>query len=185
MSLNVLYMLIWVINIIVMVFELRLLMQVSNADFYSPLTQNVLKVTNPIMNLPGLRNLQVGRLPLGGLLVAWLVALIFWLLMLGGHIGFSVIISVLLVIKCFGYLIIGLMIAQALTSWLPSTQNWSLLFGQLTAPVVNPVRRIVPPIGMIDISLMIVLFLIWCLNAVITKLLFAINITFGQMWVLI
>lgn len=185
MSAQLLYTLIWVINIIVMLFEMRLLLQISNADFYSPLTQTVLKVTNPVMKIPGLQSLKIGRIPLGCILVAWIIALVFWFLMFSGHVGLSLMLSVLMVIKCFGYLIIALMIAQALTSWLPSTQHWSLLFGQLTAPVVNPVRRVIPPIGMIDISLMVVLFLIWCLNALITKLLFAIDIGFGQMWILI
>lgn len=174
---------IWVIYALVMLFELRILMQLSQADFYSPLTQTVLKLTNPVLNLPGLQSLQVRGFNLGGLLVAWAIAFGFWLIMLQGHVGIAFLLSVFVVIKCCGYLIIGLMIAQALTSWLPATQRWSMLFGQLTSPIVNPVRRIVPPIGMIDISLMIVLFLLWGLNAVFTKLLFAINPMLGSMWV--
>lgn len=185
MSFQLVNALIWVIYILVMLFELRILLQLSNADFYSPLTQTILKITNPVLNLPGISSLRFGRFHAGSLLLAFVIALIFWALMFGGHFGLVIIISAMTVVKCFGYLVIALMIAQALTSWLPSTQHWSMMFGQLTSPITDPVRRIVPPIGMIDISLMIVLFLIWCLNAVLTKLFFAINIGLGQMWVFI
>lgn len=174
--------LIWVIYAVVIVFELRLLIQKSNLEYYHPLTQNVMRITDPINNLPPFRTLKMGGLPLGGIIVAFAITVGFWILMFGGHIGLSLIISVMTMVKCFGYMIIGLMIAQALTSWLPSTQAWSFAFGKLTEPIVNPVRRIIPPIGMIDISLMVVMFLIWILNTVIVKTLFAINITLGQMW---
>lgn len=176
----------WVINLLIMLFELRILMQFSNADYYSPFTQTVLKITNPIVNLPGLRSLTIGRMPLGGLIVSWAIAFVFWLILVQfGSFFYPALFSLMMVVKCFGYLLIALMIAQALTSWLPATQSWCLLFAQLTAPIVNPVRRIVPPIGMIDISLMIILFLLWALNAVITKMLFAIDRTLGSIWVFI
>jgi YggT family protein len=38
------------------------------------------------------------------------------------------------------------------------------MFGQLTYPIVAPVQKIIPPIGMIDISLMIVMIAIFALN---------------------
>lgn len=55
-----------------------------------------------------------------------------------------------------------ILIARILLSWLPNIdwyrQPWSTLDG-LTEPVMAPFRRLVPPIGMIDISPM-VLFLV-------------------------
>lgn len=176
------HILIWVMYAIVMLFELRILIQQSNSDYYHPFVQTITKFTDPVNKLPGINSMRMAGLPIGGLLVAFGITLVFWILMFTGHIGLAVIISIMTVIKCFGYLVISLMIAQALTSWLPSTQSWSILFGSMTSPITNPVRRIIPPIGMIDISLMVVMLLIWLLNALIAKILFSISITLGQMW---
>lgn len=179
--------LVWVIYLIVMVFQLRLLMHKASVDLFNPLAQAVLKITNPVMNLPFLKSIGIGsgynRLPLGGIVFAFVVALVFWILMFGSHIGLAIMITVMTLIKCFGYLIMFLMIAQALTSWLPSTQHWSMLFGAINEPIIGPVRKIVPPIGMIDLSLMVVMFLLWALNALIAHVLFAVSVPLGQMWV--
>ena len=68
-----------------------------------------------------------------------------------------------------------LLFAQALLSWLPSTRGWSFYFSQITSFITAPVQRIIPPIGMIDISLMIVLIALFALNRLFANI-------FGIMW---
>ena len=90
--------------------------------------------------------------------------------------------ALLMLLKTTGYLIIFLLLAQALTSWLPATRGWSFLFAQINAPIVAPVQRIIPPIGMIDISLMIVLIAIYALNSLMYAVLRQIDFGLLVIW---
>ena len=61
-----------------------------------------------------------------------------------------------LLIQIFAYLVI----ARALTSWFPNARQHPLvqLLYQITDPVMVPASRLIPRIGMIDISPMLVVF---------------------------
>ncbi len=167
---------------LVMLFILRALLQSSSADFYHPITQSVLKLTNFAVNLPALKNVRVGSLYLAGIIVAFIISLVFWLT-LGSFIfkvpiKIAILLSFLMFIKSFGYLIVALLIVQALCSWLESTRAFSYYLSQITYIFVAPLQRIIPPIGMIDISLMIFLLVIFFLNNLMAKM-------FGLLWLII
>lgn len=57
-------------------------------------------------------------------------------------------------------------LARVLLSWAPNVDYYhpaiQMLY-QLTDPVLEPARRLIPPIGMVDISPTIVLFVLWFL----------------------
>ena len=60
-----------------------------------------------------------------------------------------------------------ILIARALISWVsldPRNKIVQFLY-QITEPVLAPVRRVVPPIGGLDLSLLVVLVLIQVLRA--------------------
>ncbi|MDD6317770.1 MAG: YggT family protein, partial [Succinatimonas hippei] len=78
-------------------------------------------------------------------------------------------------IKSFGYLFLALLLVEAITSWLPSTRSVSYLCAQITSPLVGPIQKIIPPIGMIDISLMLIMIALFALNTLMVKL-------FGPLW---
>ena len=163
----------------VMLFELRFLLQSSSADYYHPFTQAVLKLTNPLINLPVIRSMHIKNYYIGGLVIAFAISFAFWIgfgLYLNLLPNFFLLAAILMPIKVFGYLLFMLLIVQALTSWLPSTRSISYLMYQLTAPIVAPVQRIIPPIGMIDISLMIILIILYAINGLFYKI-----FTFGWM----
>jgi YggT family protein len=68
------------------------------------------------------------------------------------------------------YLVI--LAARAVLSWFPvrggtflSSVN-TLLF-ELTEPVLRPVRRVIPPVGMFDVSFMVVFFALFFLQSVL------------------
>lgn len=68
------------------------------------------------------------------------------------------------------YLVI--LAARAVLSWFPvrggtflASVN-SLLF-ELTEPVLRPVRRVIPPVGMFDVSFMVVFFVLFFLQSVL------------------
>lgn len=75
-------------------------------------------------------------------------------------------------IKLYIYLII----ARCLLSFFPAI-DWSqpIFAGirQLTDPVMEPVRRVVPPIGGLDLSPIVVIFLLQILQSVIASIFFS------------
>lgn len=165
----------------VMLFELRFLLQSSSADYYHPFTQAILKLTNPVINIPFIRGMHLRSYYIGGLAVAFVISLVFWVL-LGSYIripiDLSLLVGILMPFKVFGYLLFMLLIIQALTSWLPSTRNVSYLMYQITAPITAPIQKIIPPIGMIDISLMLVIIALYAINSLCYKL-------FNILWAII
>lgn len=62
--------------------------------------------------------------------------------------------------------------ARALLSWFPPPRSTGMrqvarVLHDLTEPVLAPMRRIIPPVGMIDLSFMVVLFVLFIIwNAV-------------------
>ena len=166
---------------LVMLFELRFLLQSASADYYHPFTQAVLKLTNPLVNLPALRSLHIKSWYIGGAVVGFIISFAFWLI-LGTYINlplqFSLTVGALMPFKVFGYLLFMLLIIQALTSWLPSTRSLSCLMYQITAPITAPVQRIIPPIGMIDISLMVIILVLYAVNSLCYRV-------FGIFWAVI
>jgi len=70
---------------------------------------------------------------------------------------------------CELYLIVGkllqfyglIMLVYALVSWVPSLRGkWTDYISMLVEPVLTPVRRIIPPMGGLDISFIVVILAI-------------------------
>lgn len=65
-------------------------------------------------------------------------------------------------------------LARLLLSWVPDMVDpyhpAVQLLHQVTDPVLEPARRLIPPIGMIDISATIVLLVIWFLTDLLRQL---------------
>lgn len=164
-----------------MLFIFRSLLQSSSADYYHQITQAVLKLTNFVVNLPAIRNFRYKSFSFAGCFVAFIISLVFWLVigpvLFKGSVPFAtlILLSVLMFIKAFGYLILMLLIVQALCSWLESTRALSYYISTITSFMVAPVQKIIPPIGMIDISLMIVVLVIFFANNLLGSL-------FGVLW---
>ena len=54
-----------------------------------------------------------------------------------------------------------LLIVYAVLSWVPSLRGrWSDYLAMLVEPVLVPVRRIIPPLGGLDLSFIVVFFVI-------------------------
>lgn len=162
--------------------QLRDLMRTSNTPFYHPFTQAVVKLSNPLINFLPFSGAHIKSFYCAGCILSVLLSLLFWgvlsFLILRGNAAVILIFGLLMPVKAFGYMFIGLLLAQALTSWLPSTRALSVYLGTITAPLVTPVQRIIPPIGVIDISLMVVMIALFALNSLFARL-------FGAFWLLL
>lgn len=64
-----------------------------------------------------------------------------------------------------------LLIARALFSWFDPMFKSSIgkLLFQITEPIIAPVRQVVPPLGMVDLSIMVTLFLLIILRELISR----------------
>lgn len=147
---------------------LRFLLQIIRADFYNPICQFLITITDPTLKLlrrwiPGYRGFDWPSILLMISLQAIEICLI--ALLIGGRIPAAISFPVIIASKLFGlliYLYIIVIIIQALISWVQpgSYSPLTVLLYQLSDPLVKPVRRIIPTAGGIDWSLFIVLILL-------------------------
>lgn len=139
---------------------IRLLLQVARADFYNPISQFIVKLTNPVL-LPLRRVIPgIGGIDFAAVVLALLVQLLATTVLLIMQ-GLSPVNPLyMLVWGLIGILSLTLniylvaIIASIAVSWVApySTNPAVLLLRQFTEPVMAPFRKLVPAIGGIDIS---------------------------------
>ena len=138
---------------------LRLLLQWVKADFYNPLSQFLIKATNPVL-VPARRIVpSIGKLDTASVVVMLLLELIQLVLislLSKTDYGFQFLLlfalQKLLVTLLLTYFV--LIIARVLISWIANQSRHPLipLVYQLTEPVLRPFSRLVPPLGGVDLS---------------------------------
>lgn len=143
---------------------LRFLLQYLRADFYNPASQFVIKVTDPALR--PLRRLVPGwgGWDLASLVLAWLVkALELFLVVLLKGLGAHLLGALLwapaeLLALTINIFLISIII-RVIISWLgPGTYHPTLnLISRMTDPLLIPASRLLPPIGGIDLSPMLVI----------------------------
>jgi YggT family protein len=148
---------------------LRVWMQWCRAPIRNPLSEFVQALTNfavlPVRRIiPGLWGLD-----LASLLLAWIVLIIETLLSLavkgvlatsGVVIGVVVLMAAVMLIRLAVYLAIGAIFLMVIISWVNPTSPMYALVNTLTRPLLRPIQRIVPPIGMVDLSPLIALLML-------------------------
>ncbi len=79
--------------------------------------------------------------------------------------------QIALVFTTFLYILLFAIIARSLISWFPLDPRNQLvrLLHQFTEPLLEPVRRILPRTGMIDLSAMAVILLLYVMLYVVKK----------------
>lgn len=149
-------------NLYLMVVLLRLWLQSTRADFYNPLSQFVVKATNPLL-IPLRRFIpSLGALDTASLVLAFLVATakLLTLQLLAGSISVQLTLIgalTLLVAEAFN-LVFWVVIIRAIMSWFSQGRNpMEHLLSQLTEPLLSPIRKIIPPIGGLDLSVLVLL----------------------------
>jgi YggT family protein len=157
----------FVFNIYLMVVLLRLWLQFARADFYNPFSQFVVKATQPIV-APMRRVLpSIGRLDTATLVLALLVAglkIVTLNMVLEGtslNILSLVVVSFVIVFKEILTLVMYVLILRAIMSWVSQGRNpMELVLSQLTEPMLAPIRKRMPEMGGLDLSVMVVIVLL-------------------------
>lgn len=143
---------------------LRMLLALARADFYNPLSQFIVTATSPV--LTPLRKLipSIGKVDTASLLLMLLLKIIELSLLVSLGRRFALAIPVQAILELLilvVWIYIFAIFIQAIASWItPGLGNPNpaiSLLRSLTEPLLRPVRRVIPSIGMIDLSSMIVI----------------------------
>jgi YggT family protein len=148
---------------------LRAWLQVVRLPPYNPVSNAVLHATNWIV-LP-LRHVvpSTRRIDWASILAALIAAVVYVVLMVAVTGVDPLTLWPLTVIKWGLNLIIWLTILMALLSWLnPRSPAMPILF-QLTAPFLNPLRRVIPNLGGIDLSPILLFVIVQVLLMIVTR----------------
>ena len=168
------YLLGFVFDALLMVLVIRVWLQLVKADFYNPLSQFVVKVTNPLV-IPFRRIIPgFGGIDMATLVIAYLVASLKFIiipLLNGGPIDIitALFLGLLYLIKQTGFLLFVLMLVMALMSWVVQGYNpTQMILHQLTEPVLRPIRNIIPNIGGLDLSILAAFLLLNVINILLS-----------------
>lgn len=147
---------------------LRFLLQLVRADFYNPLSQFLITITNPVLRylrrwIPGYAGIDWPSI----LLMFTLQCVELILIALLKPIGFPAISGLLLLtaahlVKMIIWIYVIVILLQAITSWInPGAYSpITLLMYQLTDPLLRPCRRVIRPAGGLDFSPLVVLIIL-------------------------
>ncbi len=174
-------------DLYIMVVLLRVWLQWSRADFYNPFSQFVVKATQPVV--APLRRIipSIGSFDLATVLFAFVlcVAKFFVLQMVasGGLPPFDasyLLIGLLALVKAAGGLLFWVLILRAILSWVSQGRNpIEYVMIQLTEPLVAPIRNVLPSLGGLDLSVLVLFIVLQFLNFLVGDLL---SPYFGNLW---
>ena len=153
---------------------LRLLLALARANFYNPLSQFLVKITNPVLvpmrrMIPAMGKVDTAAVVLAVGLTAIKVLLL--LILEGDAAGFFDVVgsSVLEVIRTVIHIYIFALVVQAVLSWAGNTRGNPLadLLNSLTEPLLRPIRGFVLVVGMVDLAPMVAILLLYVVLIVI------------------
>lgn len=166
-----------IFDMFIMLVLLRFIFQYIKADFYNPISQVIVKLTNPLLlplrrYIPSIKGTDTAGIVL--LLGLCFIKLIISCLIkfhvfpsLGGLIVWAIGDLITLTLNVFFWAIV----IQAIMSWVspvPGHPIHAILY-QLTAPLLQPARKLIKPISGIDISPIVVLLFLQVLIMVIAS----------------
>ncbi len=166
-------------ELVIFVILLRYFLQLFRGNFFNPLTQSIVKITNPLLQplrrvLPQNRRHDFAALLVAAVLTVLMVVTL-GALSPGGVPGgaaigmMSLYFAFLMVTNLFFWIVL----LRALSSWLGNSGSPAVaLLADLTDPLLAPVQKILPPLGGLDLSPLVLLLGIQVVQMVIGNVLF-------------
>lgn len=159
-------------DIVATLLLIRFLLQLTQADFYNPVSQGILKICTPITTPLEKLIPTMGRFNLAVLAAAILVKWCFFVIIAATNGLLSASIFAFLALAAFELLrtlitvyFYGVFIL-VIFSWVGTPPHPAArLIGQVILPYTNIFRRFIPPLGMIDISPMVAIFTLMIIRA--------------------
>jgi len=160
----------WLFGFLTLALLARFFMQWARAPFRNPLGEFVIAITDWAVK-PARRLIPSAfGWDLPSLLLAWLLQMIFHGLVfsLGGSaqmasglipaaIGWLALLAVFEIVRMALYLLTGVVIIAALLSWINPYAPLAPIFNLIARPFLQPIQRLLPPIGGVDLSPMVLL----------------------------
>ena len=154
----------FVFSTYILIVVLRFLLQLVRADFYNPLSQFIVKATNPVLMplrriIPGFFGIDFASIVLAIILQVIAVQIIYGFL--GSYGWIEPLALVLISLRELIFLILNIyfvcFIVMVVLSFIaPNTYNPIVgLISSLTEPVLRPIRKVIPPMGGLDFSVMV------------------------------
>ena len=146
---------------------LRFLLAWARANFYNPLSQFLVKVTNPVL-VPLRRMIPaVGKVDTAAIVLALgltIVKVLLLVVIAGVSAGFLTIVlsAISDLLRAAIWIYIFALIVQAVMSWTGNLYGNPLadLLSSLTGPLLRPIRQLLPNVGMVDLSPMVAVLLL-------------------------
>ncbi len=161
---------------------LRFLLQVAKADFYNPVSQAVFKVTNPVVRMirpfvPGYKGIDFSTLLLAVIIQFVLIYTLIYLNQeyrmpaLGRILTWAVGGVILFIINIYYYAIIAAIVMSFIMMFSGTVNPHPVLrlIWQLTDPVMAPVRKVLPTMGGMDFSPIIIFIAIQILSGILRQ----------------
>jgi YggT family protein len=156
---------------------LRFLLQLARADFYNPISQFAVKATNPLLRplrrfIPGWGGIDGAALVLAVIIQAVTFFLILFALNSSMPainpltlLSWSILNVLDLIVKIYFWSVIAVVVV----SWIAPQSNHPAiqLVAQITEPVMRPVRSVMPSLGGLDLSPIIVFLILNVISVVI------------------
>jgi YggT family protein len=149
---------------------LRFLCQLVRADYYNPISKTLVKLTNPLLVpfrkvIPGIGGIDWAAVLLAFLLEVALIAAT--QLLIGGVLSFMILPAALfaLITLALNFYFYGMIILVIASFVAPNTYNPAVnLLNQLIDPILRPIRKILPAMGGLDFSPMVLMFGIYLIR---------------------
>ena len=140
------------------VLMMRLILVAVRADFFNPFSQVIVKLTKFIVVplrrfIPNFKNIETATLVLLIIIEMMKCFLIGLISEPNMNLPGLFVLACADILKSMVYIFIYAIILQAIMSWV--NQGYSpiaVLLAKITAPVMRPFRRVIPPIAAIDVS---------------------------------
>jgi len=165
-------------------FLLRVLMQWVRIHPRNPLSPFVFAMTDWLVKplrkgVPG-----YGGIDWASVMGAFLVALVLQVVLVGlqamaagagsaamGMMGLAIPLALFWLLKSFAYLLMGIVLVQVVLSWVNPFSPMSGIVNELSRPFLDPLRRILPTIGNVDLSPLVFFLLLQIVMMVLQSLL--------------
>jgi YggT family protein len=157
-----------IFNFAIFIVLLRVLLQLVKANFYNPVTQGIVKITDPILGpirrfVPDYKGIDTASV-LFLLALEIVKYLLLWSFFGAGTLNiFGLLIAAIAgILYELSQLYFYLIIIVVLMSWVnPATRHpIAELLSQLTEPLLQPARRMLPAFGGFDLSPIVVLIVL-------------------------
>lgn len=172
-----LYVIKTLIELYTIILMIRVMLQAARADYYNPVAQGIIKITDPVINIFKRFIPHSAKINLPAVVAMFTITFIEFLLLTAvlspsmPNILMVVMFTLVTLVLLFLKMLMYILIAQVVLSWLNPGTPIFMMLTQMTEPFLGRIRRLLPETGGLDFSPMIMLIIIFLLQAYIGRLL--------------